>query len=91
MTRLKNSTIKRVGQTHMMEQYISASPYPVIVCGDFNIYKSSESAYQKLILVNPANEGHVIDPLPLSGTWNNPSKETYTRIKKSLLSWDGSW
>ncbi len=48
-----------------------------IVCGDFNIYKSSESAYQKLIFVNPANEGHVIDPLPLTGTWNNSSFAIY--------------
>ncbi len=48
-----------------------------IVCGDFNIYKTSESAYQKLILVNPANEGYVVDPLPLTGTWNNPSFAIY--------------
>lgn len=48
-----------------------------IVCGDFNIYKSSESAYQKLMLVNPANEGHFIDPLPLTGTWNDPSFSIY--------------
>ncbi len=48
-----------------------------IVCGDFNIYKSSESAYQKLVFINPANEGHVIDPQPLSGTWNNAAYAIY--------------
>ena len=48
-----------------------------IVCGDFNIYKTSESAYQKLIAVNPANEGHVVDPLPLTGTWNNGAFAIY--------------
>ncbi len=48
-----------------------------IVCGDFNIYKSSESAYLKLLFVNPGSEGHVIDPLPLTGTWNNSSFAIY--------------
>jgi PKD repeat protein len=48
-----------------------------IVCGDFNIYKSSESAYQKLLLDDANNEGHFIDPITLTGTWNNPSYAQY--------------
>ncbi len=48
-----------------------------IVCGDFNIYNDSESAYQKLIQVNVNNEGHFIDPIPLSGSWNNPAYSLY--------------
>ncbi len=41
-----------------------------IVLGDFNIYRSGELAYQKLI--NQSSPGYVIDPLNLTGTWNNP-------------------
>ncbi len=41
-----------------------------IICGDFNIYTSNESAYQKLLAVNGGNEGHFNDPLNLPGTWN---------------------
>lgn len=41
-----------------------------IVLGDFNIYRSGELAYQKLI--DQSSPGYVIDPLNLSGTWNNP-------------------
>ena len=48
-----------------------------IVCGDFNFYASSESAYQKLLAVQPANEGHFIDPIVMSGTWNNSAYAMY--------------
>ena len=40
-----------------------------IVLGDFNIYSSSELAYQKLL--NQSSTGYFIDPLNLAGTWNN--------------------
>lgn len=40
-----------------------------IVLGDFNIYSSTEPAYQNLL--SQTNSGYVIDPLNLSGTWNN--------------------
>lgn len=41
-----------------------------IVCGDFNIYGSTETAYQKLLFDNGMNEGHFIDPISMTGTWN---------------------
>ncbi|MBE0637087.1 MAG: endonuclease/exonuclease/phosphatase family protein [Bacteroidales bacterium] len=41
-----------------------------VVCGDFNMYKSSEPAYQALIYNNQESEGHFIDPISLTGTWN---------------------
>jgi len=44
-----------------------------IVCGDFNIYKSSEPSYQALLADNGINEGHFIDPITMTGTWNNPA------------------
>jgi exonuclease III len=44
-----------------------------IICGDFNFYGSFEPAYQKLIENQGTNFGHVIDPVTLTGTWNNPA------------------
>lgn len=41
-----------------------------IVLGDFNIYSSNELAYQKLL--NQSQPGYFIDPINISGTWNNP-------------------
>ncbi|MBP6335575.1 MAG: hypothetical protein KA444_08900, partial [Bacteroidia bacterium] len=43
-----------------------------IVCGDFNLYGSTEPAYQKLLLDTGGNEGHFIDPITMTGTWNDP-------------------
>jgi len=40
-----------------------------IVVGDFNIYNSNESAFQKLL--NQLQSGYFIDPLNLIGQWNN--------------------
>jgi endonuclease/exonuclease/phosphatase (EEP) superfamily protein YafD len=35
-SRLKNAYIKRSSQVEAISEHISSSPYPVIVCGDFN-------------------------------------------------------
>lgn len=42
-----------------------------IVCGDFNIYGAQEPAYVKLLQVQSGTEGHFLDLINLSGTWNN--------------------
>lgn len=42
-----------------------------IVLGDFNIYRSGELAYQKLL--DQTLPGYVIDPITITGTWNNPA------------------
>ena len=34
--RLRNAYVKRAGQAEMLNQKIKESPYPIIVCGDFN-------------------------------------------------------
>lgn len=39
-----------------------------LVCGDFNIYGSTEPAYQKLL--NQTNQGYFVDIFSLPGTWN---------------------
>lgn len=41
-----------------------------LVCGDFNIYGSTEVAYQKLKAVTAGTQGHFIDPIVMSGTFN---------------------
>lgn len=55
-----------------------------IVLGDFNIYRSGELAYQKLL--NQTASGYVIDPFNLSGTWNNSAYSIYhtqsTRLRQ---------
>ncbi|KAB2909776.1 MAG: T9SS type A sorting domain-containing protein [Ignavibacteriales bacterium] len=40
-----------------------------LVCGDFNIYSSTEVAYQKLRAAAPGTEGHFIDPLVMTGSF----------------------
>jgi len=40
-----------------------------LVIGDFNIYVSSELAYQKLL--DQTNSGYVIDPINRPGNWHN--------------------
>lgn len=42
-----------------------------IICGDFNFYNSTESGYQRLKENTGTNEGYVIDPIVMNGTWNN--------------------
>jgi endonuclease/exonuclease/phosphatase family metal-dependent hydrolase len=55
-----------------------------IVVGDFNIYRSGELAYQKLL--DQSSSGYVLDPLTLTGTWNNPAYAIYhtqsTRVRQ---------
>ncbi len=36
MRRYKNGAVTRAGQAQLIAQHIAASPYPVILCGDFN-------------------------------------------------------
>ena len=45
--RLKNSFAKRAEQVHAIKAHINKSPYPVILCGDFNDTPNSY-AYQQL-------------------------------------------
>ena len=55
-----------------------------IVVGDFNIYRSNELAYQKLL--NQSLSGYFIDPFTLTGTWNNSNYAQYhtqsTRVRQ---------
>jgi endonuclease/exonuclease/phosphatase family metal-dependent hydrolase len=48
-----------------------------IVCGDFNIYKSTEQAYINLKADNGNNEGYFIDPFQMTGSWNSVAYAQY--------------
>lgn len=48
-----------------------------MVLGDFNIYHSAESAYQKLLQVNATDDGRFLDALNMTGTWNNSAYAAY--------------
>jgi len=61
-----------------------------IVCGDFNIYKSSEVAYTKLLSVTAGKDGELYDPVNLVGTWNSPSYAIYhTQSTRGVLQFGG--
>lgn len=48
-----------------------------MVMGDFNIYGSTESCYQKLLQPKQGSEGHFVDAITMTGTWNNPAYAPY--------------
>jgi len=48
-----------------------------LVLGDFNIYGTTEPAYQELLQDNPTDDGNVIDPVTLPGIWNILSYAPY--------------
>jgi exonuclease III len=58
-----------------------------LVVGDFNIYGSSESAFQKLL--DEINSGYFIDQLNLVGTWNNSSFANYHTQSPRVRSFGG--
>lgn len=65
----ENQRLEEVNNLRSVTNSLSPNSY-FIVCGDFNIYKSGEPAYQALIYNNQESEGHFIDPINMSGTWN---------------------
>jgi endonuclease/exonuclease/phosphatase family metal-dependent hydrolase len=67
-----SNAIQRASEVDSLRKVTDALPPDAyfIVCGDFNIHDSSEAAYQRLV-ENNGTGGHCIDPISLSGTWNN--------------------
>lgn len=65
---------RRAAQVDSLRKITDALPQGAsfITLGDFNIYGSTEPAYQKLIQVTPSY-GHFVDPITITGTWNNNS------------------
>lgn len=64
---------KRLAEVTILRNHMNALPANTnfIVGGDFNIYKSTEPAYIKLIGSEADNDGRCFDPKTLTGLWNN--------------------
>jgi hypothetical protein len=60
-----------------------------IVVGDYNIYRSSEPAFEKLLGSEADNDGRCFDQLNLVGTWNDASFAPYHTQSPRVRSFDG--
>lgn len=62
-----NQALRKAEVDSLNQVLQNLSNEPVIVCGDLNLYGSTEPAYQALI---KEGSGYLIDTLNLVGTWN---------------------
>lgn len=60
-----------------------------IVCGDFNIYSTNESPYQKLLQNNITDDGNFNDPVPITGTFNASANAKYHTQSPRVRSFGG--
>ncbi len=60
-----------------------------VVCGDFNIYGSTDLAYQHLLAVHAGKSGHFFDPVTMNGTWNNSTYAQYHTQSTRLRTFGG--
>ena len=65
--------VKRANEVDSLRKITNALPLGsnFIVCGDFNFYNSTEPAYLELLHDSSGVEGQFIDPISMTGTWNN--------------------
>ncbi len=59
-----------------------------IFMGDFNVYKSTEEAYQ-LLVNNPNSSLKFIDPIDMAGSWNNNSTYRYVHTQSTHANQNG--
>ncbi len=66
-------SLARLTEATTLRNYLNALPSGAkfIIAGDYNIYRSTEAAFQKLIGSEADNDGRCKDPLNAIGTWNN--------------------
>ncbi|MBK8549991.1 MAG: T9SS type A sorting domain-containing protein [Ignavibacteria bacterium] len=60
-----------------------------MILGDFNIYKSSEASYIRMLEVESGNDGQFIDPYTLPGTWNQAAYAPYHSQSTRVRSFGG--
>lgn len=65
----------RSAEIDSLRKYTDALPIGTnfLVVGDFNIYGSEEYGYRKLVAVKPGAGGHAVDPISMTGIWNEHS------------------
>lgn len=94
VTHLKSSTgtanqQARLGMVEVFTQALEAldpNSY-VLFAGDFNIYTSSEPAYQKILSLDNAIQ--MVDPINTPGSWNNNANFTHVHTQSTRLSNSG--
>jgi endonuclease/exonuclease/phosphatase family metal-dependent hydrolase len=73
-------------ETKKVVQYLNNlnTPENIIFMGDFNVYTSSEAAYQNLI-ANADHYGQLFDPINKPGSWNNNTsyKDIHTQSTRA--------
>jgi endonuclease/exonuclease/phosphatase family metal-dependent hydrolase len=94
VTHLKSSTgtanqQARLGMVEVFTQALEAldpNSY-VLFAGDFNLYTSSEPAYQKILSLDNAIQ--MVDPINTPGSWNNNANFTHVHTQSTRLSNSG--
>lgn len=78
----------RAAQTDLLMQYIATRPTDRnhFICGDLNVYTSSEQAYQNMVNGIVAME----DPINEPGSWNNNSSfsDIHTQSTRTTFNYD---
>jgi endonuclease/exonuclease/phosphatase family metal-dependent hydrolase len=74
-----SNEVRRASEVDNLRAVTNALPAGkfFMTMGDFNIYKSSESAYQKLIQIDATDDGAFFDAFTMTGTWNDASYAKY--------------
>ncbi len=74
-----SDTAKRRMESEYLRDYLNQLQPNTnfLVAGDFNIYGSTEAAYQTLVANTSDNDGRVKDPLTMTGTWNQSAFAIY--------------
>jgi hypothetical protein len=83
--------VKRAAEVDSLRKVTNALPAGkyFIVMGDFNIYGSTEQAYQKLLQDNPTDDGHFVDALTMTGLWNDLAYVPYHTQSPRVRSFGG--
>ena len=69
LRQLKKAFVKRAMQVEILHDSIEASPYPVLICGDFN---DTPSSYSYEILSDDLNDAYKISGHGLGKTYSGP-------------------
>ncbi|HQV99002.1 MAG TPA: endonuclease/exonuclease/phosphatase family protein [Bacteroidia bacterium] len=69
LKQLKKAFVKRATQVEILHDSIEASPYPVLICGDFN---DAPSSYSYEILSDDLNDAYRISGRGLGKTYSGP-------------------
>jgi endonuclease/exonuclease/phosphatase family metal-dependent hydrolase len=85
-----NEDLRRIEAT-ILRNYLNGLPPGslFIVVGDYNIYRSSEPAFAKLLGSEADNDGRCFDQLNLVGTWNDPAFARYHTQSPRVRAFDG--